>query len=280
MKKLLLAKFALIALAPAALAAGPLETLAGLAPAAAEALPPVASPTRETRKFYIGETSFETRDAALAKAGEYAAAMEAAGLKIVRTAAVTREDGDRDLYMFSIEYAGDRTLKTETMTGIPDKAAADLFLSELSIGLSRAGMAVVRSGVRKEAGGFTFYCLYAQADADPRAVHGYASLPLQSAGLANAGDLFPCNMENAAREMETSGLPVVFKMRRGSEWLIKFVGPARPKQLKSDRYGNFFAAMTDMRRTADNLARSGKIVLDANTSLSGLYWTIDYLEKP
>lgn len=268
--------------AAAAQLPGALETLAALgpAPAAAPAAPAPAAPDRAAgRKFYTAEALYPYKPDAVAKAADYAASIRAAGIEVLATSILTREDGDRDLYLFSIEYAGSRTLKSEQQAGIPDKLRADIIHDDFKGGFKRAGLDVIRSGVRKEGAEFAAYCLYAQEDDDARAVRTYASLPHQANSGLDAGTLFPSNMSAAVAELEGAGMPIVFRLRAQTGWMIKFFSANKPKRLQSGVQASFTAALEDMRRTVARLKDEGKIVLDANTALVGSYWTVDYVEK-
>jgi len=226
-----------------------------------------------------GEAAYANRADAQAKAADYAASVTAAGIETLGTTILTREDGDDTLYYFSLEYAGDLTLRHEQQAGIPDKLRADIIHDDLRDGLRRAGVTVVRSGVRKEDGYFAAYCLYAQEESDARAVRTYASLPRQSGAGLDATPLFHENMNPAIAELEGTGRPVVFRLRAPTGWMIKFFSANKPKRLQSGTQVSYVAALDDMRRTVARLKEEGKVILDANTALVGSYWTIDFVER-
>lgn len=260
---------------------GALELLTGLGAVSAEApLPgPAAAEKAAGRKFFVGDSVYRYRPDAVARAADYSASITAAGIEALGTTILTREDGDDTLYYFSIEYTGSLSLKNEQQAGIPDKLRADIIHDDFRNGLRRAGVAIVRSGVRKEDGYFTAYCLYAQEESDARAVRTYASLPQQSGAGLDATTLFPSNMNTAVSELEEAGLPIVFRLRAQTGWMIKFFSANKPKRLQSGVQASYAAALTDMRATVARLRGEGKIILDANTALVGSYWTIDFLEK-
>lgn len=262
---------------PAALA-----ELRGAGGTAAEAAPAPAEPERAVAgKYFSGTELFDYKPDATAKAAEYAASIASAGLEVLGTSILSREDGDRDLYYFSIAYAGPATLKSEQQEGIPDKLRAGVIHDGLTAGFTRAGMRVVRSGVRKEKGAYTFftaYCVYAQEDGDSRQVRTYVSLPRQQNQTVDASPLFPENLEKAAAALEGAGMPIVFRLRGSTGWMIKFVSDARPVRLRSAAFGSYTAALEDMRAAVARLGSEGKIVLDASTELVGSYWTVDYID--
>lgn len=260
---------------------GALAALAG--PDGISEATPAPEPAAEKiagRKFYVSDSVHSYKPDAQAKAAEYSASITAAGIEVLGTAILTREDGDASLYYFTIEYAGPLTLKAEQQAGIPDKLRADIIHDDFRSGLRRAGVSIVRSGVRKEDGFFTAYCLYAQEESDTRAVRTYASLPQQNNSGLDATALFPSNMTAAVAELEEAGMPVVFRLRAPTGWMVKFLSAKKPKRLQSGVQASFTLALDDMRRNVARLREEGKIVLDANTALVGSYWTIDFVEKP
>lgn len=257
-----------------------LETLTGLGTPPLTGSPSPGAPEKAvSRKYYVGDGLFDYKPDADAKAAEYAASIRAAGIEVLSTAILTREDGDRTLYYFSIGYAATVTLKSVQQAGIPDKFRADFIHDDFSEGLRRAGFGMIRSGVRKESGLFTAYCLYAQEETDDREVRGYVSMPRQTSGQVDASALFADNMNSAISELEGAGLPVIFRVKASTGWTIKFVSAKKPKRLRGEPQASFTAALEDMRRTAVRLKEEGKIVLDSSTALVGSYWTIDYIEK-
>lgn len=260
---------------------GALAALTGLGLVAPEAAAPEpAAPEKAAgRKFYVSDSVYAYKPDAQAKAAEYSASIMAAGIEVLGTNLLTREDGDTTLYYFSINYTGDLNLKSEQQAGIPDKPRADIIHDDFRNGLRRAGLAIVRSGVRKEDGYFTAYCLYAQADADTRAVRTYASLPQQNNAGLDATALFPGNMNAAVAELEGADMPIVFRLRAPNGWMVKFLSAKKPKRLQSGVQASYVAALTDMRATVARLKEEGKIILDAQTVLVGSYWIVDYLEK-
>lgn len=259
---------------------GALEALGGYPAAAAAEVPVPAEPARAAKsKYYTGDGLFSYKPDATAKAADYEASIRAAGIEVRGASILTREDGDRDLYYFMIEYAADVTLKSEQQAGIPDKFRADFIHDDYNEGLRRAGFRVVRSGVRKEEGLFTSYCLYAQEDGDQRAVRGYVSMPRQASPGLDASALFADNMNAAVAELEAAGLPVIFRVRASTGWTIKFVSGAKPKRLRGEPQASYTAALEDMRLAVARLKAEGKIVLDSTTALVGSYWMIDYVEK-
>jgi len=260
---------------------GALAALTGLAEVSAEApTPEPAAPEKAAgRKFFVSESVYRYRADALARAADYTASITAAGIETLGTVILTREDGDDTLYYFSIEYAGNLLLRTEQQAGIPDKLRADMIHDDFRDGLRRAGVTIVRSGVRKEDGYFAAYCLYAQEDSDARAVRTYASLPRQSGAGLDATPLFHENMGPAITELEGAGLPIVFRLRVPNGWMIKFFSANKPRRLQSGVQVSYVAALADMRSTVARLKEEGKIILDANTALVGSYWTIDFVEK-
>lgn len=282
MKKILFQALIVLCAAGAAAQEAPvaMEALSGVAPAPAEGIPVPAAPERAaSRKYYTGDGLFVYKPDAVTKAADYTASIRAAGIEVLGSTILNREDGDRDLYYFMIEYVADITLKSEQQAGIPDKFRADFIHDDYRDGLGRAGFRVVRSGVRKEEGFFTAYCLYAQEDGDQRAVRGYVSMPRQTSPGLDASALFADNMNAAVSDLEAAGMPVIFRIRGTSGWTIKFLSAARPKRLRSETQASFTAALSDMRREVARLKGDGKIILDATTALVGSYWMIDYIEK-
>jgi hypothetical protein len=283
MKKTMLFSLLLALGGLSAAAEGPsaLEALGGLDAVCAEV--PAPGPAAELkaagRKFYVSESVYRYRADAQTKAADYAASVTAAGIETLGTTILTREDGDDTLYYFSIEYAGGLTLRHEQQAGIPDKLRADIIHDDLRDGLRRAGVSVVRSGVRKEDGYFAAYCLYAQEDADGRAVRTYASLARQSGAGLDATPLFHENMGPAIADLEGAGRPVVFRLRAPTGWMVKFFSASKPKRLQSGVQTSYTAALADMRSAVARLKGEGKVILDANTALVGSYWTIDFVEK-
>lgn len=260
---------------------GAMTLLVGLGGISAEAPVPAPAAAEKTagRKLFVSESAYRSREEALARAADYTASVTAAGIEVLGTTVLTREDGDDTLYYFSIEYAGGLTLRTAQQIGIPDKLRADIIHDDFRDGLRRSGVAMLRTGVRKEDGYFSAYCLYAQEDSDGRAIHTYVSLSRQANDGLDVTALFPDNMKAAVDELEEAGLPIVFRLRGQTGWMIKFFSAGKPKRLQSGMHSSFTAALADMRATVARLKGEGKIILDANTALVGSYWTIDLMEK-
>ena len=226
-----------------------------------------------TDHIYQGGT-VDSREKADADLQSYLMNMKAGGAEIVSSFVDSIEDGQSTLYRFVITYRG-KEVGTFLFDGSPAKDKADIARDQALAGFQKAGIPVVKYGIRFASGAFSFYAVYMMPENDPRKEMSYMSLPPEATSPLNM------DMNATVRLLEANGMPVLYSLASDAKtrFMIRFIGKGEIKRVQGGGYGSYPEVLQGIQQKLGELSQiPGSMPLDFKVYMSSLSYAIDYLQ--